>query len=655
VRVYEPSNPLIAKPERPLPDRMAVIGAGTIGPDIAYYLKSNIPGLDLVLVDVDPSALDRAVSRIRAYTEKGVAKKKITSDQAEDVMSNLRTAVDDEEIAGADWVMEAATENLELKREIFKRVESLVEPDALITSNTSSLPAEWLFEGLEVPERATVTHFFAPAFQNPAVEVVDWARVDPEVVSYLRWVFAATGKVPLVTADEVCFMLDRIFDNWCNEAGYLLDSATASEIDSVVSEFVHAGPFFVLNLANGNPIIIETNNLQMQIEGEHYRPAPIFGSVERWKTIAPGQTVEVDDIQRIRDRMLGILFSQSVDICDRSIGSAEDLELGCILALGFKRGPFALMESEGERILGRLAKERPGMPMPSRPVDEYQSFRRHILIDDLDGVKILTIRRPQALNALDDEVNDEILEAIQAYENDSETRGFVITGFGSRAFCAGADIGRFTGMLGDREASTQYARDCSRVLVHLDRMTKPVVAALNGFALGGGLELAFRCHAIVAHRDAYLQLPEITLGIAPGIGAMVVPYRRWPQAAAVFHRMLRLAEKLPADDAAELGIIDELADDVSSLIRLAVRRVEDLAPRRIPDEPVEIPPFEAPDSERLERIGVNAEVLSIMEKAIAEAASASSLEQALEIGYRAFGDTACTEAAREKISAFIDR
>ena len=101
-------------------------------------------------------------------------------------------------------------------------------------------------------------------------------------------------------------------------------------------------------------------------------------------------------------------------------------------------------------------------------------------------------------------------------------------------------------MLGDAPASAQYARDCSRLLVHLDRMKKPVVAALNGMALGGGLELAMRCHDIVALKRAWLQLPEVTLGIVPGIGAMVVPYRRWPHATATFNAMLRQAERLKA-------------------------------------------------------------------------------------------------------------
>ena len=154
------------------------------------------------------------------------------------------------------------------------------------------------------------------AWRNPAVEVIEWAKADPAVVDYLRWAFCMTGKVPLLTADVACFMLDRIFDNWCNESALLLDRATAAEVDSVAAEFVHAGPFFVLNLARGNPIITETNTLQADEEGEHYRPAPIFKSVDTWVTVPPGKRVEVAraTAKAVRERLLGILFSQSVDI-----------------------------------------------------------------------------------------------------------------------------------------------------------------------------------------------------------------------------------------------------------------------------------------------------------------------------------------------------
>ena len=653
-------NPLLAKPARPHPSRIAVVGAGTIGPDIGYYLKSNLPSLELVLVDVAPKPLDVAIERIETHVRKGLARNKLTESQAGRVMENLIPTLDYNAMSDCEWVIEAASEDLAIKREIFGRVESIVRDDTLITSNTSSLPAERLFADLKHPERATVTHFFAPAFQNPIVEVVDWDRVDAGVVDFLRRFFAGTGKVPLVTSDVPCFMLDRVFDNWCNEAGYLLDEATAAEIDHVAGEFVHAGPFFVLNLAGGNPIIVETNTLQMLEEGEHYRPAPVFRSVDTWNTISPGEPVDVgpERAARIRDRLLGILFSQAVDILDRTIGSAADLELGCELALGFKKGPLRLMEELGSdevgRILDVLADERIGMPMPVRPFSGYRGFTRHLLVDDVDGVKVITLRRPHVLNALDDELNDELLGVLEDHEDDPAVEGFVITGYGSRAFSAGADIGRFPEMLGDADACAQYARDCSRVLIHLDSMKKPVVAALNGMALGGGLELAFRCHGIVAVEDAWLQLPEATLGIAPGVGGMVIPYRRWPSAAPVFHDMMRRATKLSAEEAHRLGIVGALVD-IESLIVSAVDMVRELAGEITPppEGPVEIPPFPRLEPATLAEEGLSPEVVEIIEAAIRDAATAGELHEALEIGYSAFAAAACTKAAREKITAFV--
>jgi enoyl-CoA hydratase/3-hydroxyacyl-CoA dehydrogenase len=656
-------NPLLIQPDRPLPGSVAILGAGTIGPDLAYYLLSTIPDLKLVLIDIAQDALDHASQRIEGYVNKGLKRGKLTSRQAEGVRANLITSLDYSAMAGCDWVLEAATENLKLKQEIFSEVESLVGTRALITSNTSSLPAARLFAHLEHPERTTVTHFFAPAFSNPIVEIVDWDRADPDVIAYLRWMFCVTGKVPLVTADVLCFMLDRVFDNWCNEAGYMLEQASAAEIDSVAREFVYAGPFFVLNMANGNPIITETNTLQANEEGEHYRPAPIFHSVDRWRTLSAEEKLKVPTAkaQMIRKRLLGILFSQSMDVLDRGIGRKADLDLGCRLALGFRSGPLQLMNTAGNqhtsRILAQLATDRPGMPMPSQDLAKYTDFRRYILVDRINDVCIITLRRPEAMNALHDELNDEILDVIRSQEDDEETLGFVITGYGVRAFSAGADIGRFPSMLGDAQAAAEYSRVCSRVLNHLDQMQKPVVAALNGMALGGGLELAIRCHGLIAVHDAWLQFPEITLGIVPGIGAMVVPYRRWPQASATFHAMLRQGYKLDAPHALELGILDAVTDDHQTLLCQAVELVRQLveSPRRIPEQPVELTALSDIGAESIEGQTLSREVLGIMENAIQQAAAATSLSDALEIGYVAFGASACTTAAREGIDAFLER
>ncbi len=656
-------NPLIQKPSRALPRCVVVVGAGTIGPDIGYYLKSALPDLKLFLVDISEAALERAMQRFTDYTRKAVERGKMRASEAEQVCANVHATVDYEVAREADWAIEAATEDLALKRQIFARLEALMRPDAWITSNTSSLPAARIFANLRGKNRATVTHFFAPAWRNPVVEVIKTPALDRDALEDLRALFCLTGKVPLVTADVPCFMLDRLFDNWCNEAAHLLDRASAAEIDSVAAEFVHAGPFFVLNLAHGNPIIIETNTLQADEEGEHYRPAAVFRSVETWRTASPGKPVPVakDSAAAIRDRLLGILISQSGDILDRDIGKPQDLELGCRLGLGFKSGPLELMgqlgAAEMRRIGERLARERTGLPLPLRPLGDYQNFTRFVLVDDVRDVKVITIRRPEALNALHDELTDEILGVIRHFENDPAVRGFVVTGYGPRAFSAGADIGRFPKVLGNAEAAAQYARDCSRLLLHIDRMTKPIIAALNGIALGGGLELALRCHGIVAMRNASLQLPEILLGIVPALGAMVVPYRRWPRASATFHAMMRRAEWISVKTAHELGIVDMLRDDYSEMIKAAVERVHALAGRLQPpaDGAITIEPPTPAEATAANGQKLSTEVTRILEQAIVEAAAAPSFGAALEIGYRAFGASACTAAAREGIDAFLTR
>jgi len=606
--------------------------------------------------------LKNAEKRIAGYAKKAVERRKMKEDQAKEVLKNIVYTMDYDQIKDCDLVIEAATERIPLKQDIFDRVEKIVREDTIITSNTSSIPADRLFLNMRKPERTTITHFFAPAWRSLPLEVITWEGGSQEVVDYLFWFFAHTGKAPIITDNVICFMLDRIFDNWCNEAGYLLDCASASQVDSVVEEFVFAGPFYVLNMAHGNPIIIETNTLQME-EGPHYRPAPIFGSVETWLTHRPGTRLEVpEDIKEtIRDRMLGILFSQSFDIIDRGIGTREDLNFGCQIALGFRKAPFDIMRDLGEaevnRIMGRFQKERPGFPQARESFSAYQDFKRYLLVDEIDGVKVITIRRPQAMNAISDEINDEILAVLKEDIDNPSVKGFVITGYGENAFSAGADIGRFPEMLGDRDASVQYSKDCAKVQLFMDQMDKPVVAAINGLALGGGLEIAIRCHSMVATRNATFQFPEITLGILPGIGGCIVPYRKWPQGASIFHEMICLARRITAKEAADIGMVNTITDDYPEMIRESVKEVDNIHRKikRIPDRSADIPEIPIPAQPMAGNLVLSKEAISIIVKTIKAGAVADNLSDALEIGYRGFAEIACTDAAKEGISAFLEK
>jgi enoyl-CoA hydratase/3-hydroxyacyl-CoA dehydrogenase len=398
-------------------------------------------------------------------------------------------------------------------------------------------------------------------------------------------------------------------------------------------------------------------------EGDHYKPAPILASVDRWLTRRPGRPAKIDAAvrQSIRDRLLGILFSQSFDIIDRGIGTREDLNFGCQVALGFKKGPLDLMRDLGaaevKRVAQKFGQDRPGFPAARQSLAAYQDFKRFILVDERQGVKIVTIRRPQSMNALNDEMTAEILEVLNEFAEDPAVKGFVITGYGTAAFSAGADIGKFPSMLGNPEASAQYARDCAKVQTFMDQMDKPVVAAVNGLALGGGLEIAIRCHGMVATSNAVLRFPEVTLGILPGIGGCVVPYRKWPQAADAFHDMICLARPMAAQQAAEIGVITRIANDIPTLFSFAIREVDLLQAKipRISDGKIDIPAIKVPVEPQAGQQLLSKEAVRITAETIQAAAAAETFDEALEVGYKGFGKIACTDAAKEGIAAFLEK
>jgi len=142
----------------------------------------------------------------------------------------------------------------------------------------------------------------------------------------------------------------------------------------------------------------------------------------------------------------------------------------------------------------------------------------------------------------------------RGHEDVPAVTGFVIVGYGTKAFCAGADIGRFPQLLGNAEAAAQYARDCSRLLVHLDAMPKPVIAAVNGAASGLGADTAMACDFIIASEWASFSWSYIHRGIIPDGGGMYFLPRRvgLPKAKD----LIFTGRKVDVDEAVTLGIVD---------------------------------------------------------------------------------------------------
>ncbi len=181
------------------------------------------------------------------------------------------------------------------------------------------------------------------------------------------------------------------------------------------------------------------------------------------------------------------------------------------------------------------------------------------------GIAVLKINRPKNLNALNAEVLGELRAAFEALDSDPAVKAVVITGEGEKAFVAGADITEMAEM-SPLEAK-EFARKGRETLLFIGGMKKPVIAAVNGYALGGGLELALACDFIYASETAKLGLPEVTLGVIPGFGGTWMLAKRIGAARA--RELVYTGKVIDAQKAALWGIVNEILP-AGDLVKAAV-------------------------------------------------------------------------------------
>ncbi len=197
-------------------------------------------------------------------------------------------------------------------------------------------------------------------------------------------------------------------------------------------------------------------------------------------------------------------------------------------------------------------------------------------ISNSDGVARITISREKALNALNTQVLDELNVAIDEIDKDKSIRVLVITGQGEKAFVAGADIKEISDLTS--ETAKAFAEKGQKVFRRLEVLKCPVIAAVNGFALGGGLELALSCDFIVASENAIFGLPEVTLGLIPGFGGTQRLSRIVSPSTA--RRLIYTGEKLDAKKAYEIGLVTEVVpqEELFKVVDKITGKISALAP-----------------------------------------------------------------------------
>lgn len=237
-----------------------------------------------------------------------------------------------------------------------------------------------------------------------------------------------------------------------------------------------------------------------------------------------------------------------------------------------------------------------------------------------DKIAILTINRPESLNALNRQTLQEMSEALSQAEKNKAVRVIIITGSGEKSFVAGADIKEFADY-GTPEGTKMSREGQATVFDKIENLKKPVIAAINGFALGGGLELTLACHIRYASENAKLGLPEVTLGLIPGYGGT----QRLPKLVGkgMANEIIFSAKMVTAQKAKEIGLVNE----VFPLAEL-MEKTKDLACTIAKNSP------------------------SAISEAIA-AINASETEHGFENEMHAFGKLFESEDKKEGIAAFL--
>lgn len=652
-------------------NRVAVIGSGQIGPDIAlYFAKTLSPdGTKTVVVDISADAIAKGRAKLEKKVSKGVESGAFTAQQQQQMLASLEWTTDYAAVKGADFVVEAATENEALKGKIFAQVEGLVSDSAMLASNSSHLEPEVIFANARHKARTLVIHYFFPAERNLVVEIVPSAHTAPAVVDWLMSFYEAIGKVPVRVKSRYGYALDPVFEGLFQAAALLAEQrvATTKQIDQIQRKALGmtVGSFTAMNLTGGNPITnVGLDRYTSKINAWFRSPASLQEKVASngaWDVPGRGEVVDVpaDLEQRVTEALRGAYFGLVGEIVDAGLISIVDFDMALELALDMQpafRFMNELGSGEALRLVEAYAKTNPGFKVPAcirahgsknTPFDVGVVTQR-----DVDGVRVLTIRRPKVLNALNDQVFDELQRRFADAEADAKVKAVVLTGFGRKAFVSGADV-NFLARIETAAQGEATSRGSQRVLDFIEDCKKPSVVALNGLAFGGGIELAMACSLRIAKHGLkpLAAQPEANLGIIPGAGGT----QRLPRIIGLEKaaELLRTCRPIGSGEALALGLITE--EVRGDLVQRAVVVANELATGKrvrpaIRREPMANVPPALPSVD----IGHRSRAVdAILCKAILGGAKLP-LRQAIAFEAKCFGEVCATKDMRIGVESFLE-
>lgn len=259
-------------------ETIGVIGAGTMGSGIAQTAAAS--GFDVVMCDIEQAYLDRGIQNITKSLDRFVKKETITEEQRADILGRIRTTTALDDLNGCSLIVEAATENFDIKKQIFKKLDEIAPAEAVLSSNTSSISITKIAAVTKRPDKVIGMHFFNPVPLMKLVEIIRGIATSDETYATVKVLSERLGKVPVECNDSPGFISNRVLMPMINEAVFALHEgvATKEAIDEIMKLGMNhpMGPLTLADFIGLDVCLAILNVLHEGLGDSKYRPCPLL-------------------------------------------------------------------------------------------------------------------------------------------------------------------------------------------------------------------------------------------------------------------------------------------------------------------------------------------------------------------------------------------
>ena len=567
-------------------EKVAVIGAGRMGHGIAQV--AAMAGYMVKLMDIDLGALERALNRIRWSLRKLAEKGRIEAGEIERILARIRTSTEiAEAVKDADLVIECVPEDLEIKRKVLAEIDESSPQHAIISTNTSTIPITELASATSRPDKFIGIHFFNPPQLVKLVEIIPGEMTSEETLRIAEEFVRSLDKEVLICKKDLpAFIVNRILLPILDEAAWTVKRGEAeiAEVDSAIKYRVGLpmGPFELMDyigldivysamkeVKKRDPRLILLCPLIKEYYGRGW-----WGRISGrgfYKYLGEGAgRAEVPRELSEKVNPLAILAPSAniiVGLMKLGAASLEEIDKATRLALGFPRGILGFFREVGyHRVVEELERKMAYDPEYYRPDESLEEIFKtgggeemaeqkkieRIALRRKPPIAWIILNRPEKLNTLTGEMMEDLNKALKDLEGDDEIRVVVIKGAGESAFSVGADINLFKGL--SREEAERESKRWKEIIDEVESFPKPTIAAIKGYCLGCGLEIALACDFRLASSNSILGQPEIRLGLIPGAGGT----QRLVKLIGLGRtkELLMLGKKISAEEAERIGLVN---------------------------------------------------------------------------------------------------